>query len=606
MPARTNRYCVCVDDNGAPREINRSGAVVTYKAIDYQSGNPVALQAIPLSNMDEGARRQFEEQVRAAQKLDHVNIARVDDLRSEGDHLVFVSEYLPGETAESWLLAHGPMPVDAVLRIGLQVVDALANVTFHNFTHRAIQPSNLMIVPGTAPDGGWPFVKLTNFGLAGLQLYEKATTELFPTITPAFASPEQLENGKIDFRSEVFSLGATMCFLLSGAVPLLGKPRRDGVADRFVPRMPGMPRHVRKLLQQMLRTDREQRPPDPITLTQQMQASLRRVEGRRSYAVPFSPAVERTTAPDNDLVTSSPSRWLAPALAAALIFFLLGGAALTIYPGQIRAFLQRNRPVANLGQPIGVPEGNAPPSFSPAEVAERDSGTSRLNEDTPPVPQPTVPAAQPSATVVAALPRQSPPISKPVEIAPTPAASPAVAADRRPIERPVEEPSPPAEGPREAPVVVAQVSPTPPRNFSDQTFWGRASRQNQPEGVASAPASPPDQAEGTDEPIASTQKPPLLKSTPANAKNTRTVSSRRRGNTPPLRVGQQQAEFVGTNRNGNWVLRLPSGETVVTPPAPNPLDAPVERHGRVRRVQIPPHALPADNETPEVVLPPSH
>ena len=73
-----------------------------------------------------------------------------------------------------------------------------------------------------------------------------------------------------------------------------------------------------------------------------------------------------------------------------------------------------------------------------------------------------------------------------------------------------------------------------------------------------------------------------------------------------MRIGNEQAQFVRTTEDGKWVLRLPSGDTVVTPPLPrtNVSDTPVVPHGKVRKVQVPPRALPADDGPPVVVLPP--
>jgi serine/threonine protein kinase len=85
----SKHYCVCIREDGTPRELARLGSVVTYKAIDYRSGHPVALQVIPLTSVDQAAREQFEEQARAAQKLDHINIAKVFDVRVEDEHIVF-------------------------------------------------------------------------------------------------------------------------------------------------------------------------------------------------------------------------------------------------------------------------------------------------------------------------------------------------------------------------------------------------------------------------------------------------------------------------------------------------------------------------------------
>ena len=134
----SENYSVCLNEDGSPREIARSGPVVTYKAIGYDSGRVVAMQLIPLASIDEVERVRFEEN---AQKLDNTNLAKVFDVGVEHDHLVFVSEYLEGETADAWVRAHGPMPADAVLRIGLQVMHVLAEAATYSLTHRSIQPA---------------------------------------------------------------------------------------------------------------------------------------------------------------------------------------------------------------------------------------------------------------------------------------------------------------------------------------------------------------------------------------------------------------------------------------------------------------------------------
>src|SRR5437016_105631 len=138
----SENYSVCLNDDGSARALERNGPVVTYKAIGYDSGRAVAMQLIPLTSIDEVDRVRFEESARMAQKLDDSNIARVFDVGIEDDHLVFVTEYLEGETAKAWIDAHGPMPADAVLRIGHQVMNALAAAATHSLTHRSIQPAN--------------------------------------------------------------------------------------------------------------------------------------------------------------------------------------------------------------------------------------------------------------------------------------------------------------------------------------------------------------------------------------------------------------------------------------------------------------------------------
>ena len=157
-------YRISTNYDGAPRELGRAGTAITYKANDTRSGDPVSLKLIPITSIDPETLEQFEEQARAAQHLHHINIAKVLDFGREAEHLVYVSEYLEGETLDSWIAEHGPMPPDAVLRVAAQVVSALSAASFHRLVYRAITPSNLLIVPGPTADGGWPLIKLTDFG----------------------------------------------------------------------------------------------------------------------------------------------------------------------------------------------------------------------------------------------------------------------------------------------------------------------------------------------------------------------------------------------------------------------------------------------------------
>ena len=265
-------YRICAKGDGSPRELSQTGSAITCKAKDIRSGEPVALKLIPIASVDSAAREQFEEQACAAQLLDHINIAKVCAFGVEDHHFVFVSEYLEGETADSWITAHGPMALDAVLRIALQVVSALSAASFHGLTHRAIWPSNLMIVPGPTAEGGWPFVKLINFGFTGF-------------------SPEQLEQGTVDFPSEIYSLGATMCFLLTGVAPSAGPIPLQQLSL--------FPKRVRNLLAQMLRNNPDERPQDPVGFAEEIRECLSRVERRqalaRRFGIPLVSIIPRTS-----------------------------------------------------------------------------------------------------------------------------------------------------------------------------------------------------------------------------------------------------------------------------------------------------------------------
>lgn len=593
----SENYSICLKDDGSPREISRHGAVVTYKAIGYESGRAVALQLIPLTSIEQKAREQFEEQARTVQKLDHVNIAKIYDVGVEGDHLVFATEFLQGETAESWIVNHGPMPADAVVRIAMQTVGALAAAAYHSLTHRSLQPANLMIVPGAAPDGGWPLVKLMNFGLAGLKLYSEGSepTELAPSISPQFASPEQLAHGTVDFRSEMFSLGATLCFLLTGAVPLAGATTGSAAAERVLPTGANIPRSLRNILRRMLRNNPDERPQDPVVLTDELRRCLQKIERRTAFTRKFgeSSPIVPIELPDRP----SRSRWLA----AAAIVVLLALLAALLLPERLRAFVHRNRSIDSIGVPVGVPENapqkntsvaanNATPAPAASAPITQQNAIAQNNQ--PPVaPAPSGPVTQKNAIAQnkaqLVIPENSPPPPSAAPSTPGESAAPIIASNR------MAEPPPPAEGPPpQTPSSPAAVNETPQ--------------------VASAPVESND--------AAVRKALPVPEQSPAQTNERKTATSRaiakqnsrraraaqnRAEHLPPMRVGSMRAEFVGTTQDGNWILQLPSGNTVVTPPVPDVNDVPVI-HRRARKVRIEPRDIPPEDQAPVVVLPPGN
>src|SRR5213082_2747721 len=440
----SENYSVCLNDDGSPREIARSGPVVTYKAIGYDSGRAVAMQLIPLASIDEVERVRFEENARMAQKLENANLAGVLDVGVEHDHFVFVSEYLEGETADSWVRAHGPMPADAVLRIGLQVMTVLAEAATYSLTHRSIQPANLMILPGVAFDGGWPRVKLLNFGLGGLKVHSdnSETHELAPSLPPEFSSPEQLENKPVDFRSDIFSLGAAMWFLMTGSAPS-ALPTTES-SPRLLAPAGAVPRFVRNLVSWMLRTNPEERPQDPAAFAEKMHACLQKAERRTAFTRSFGPPPAITTIPIRE------KKRVAPALALAAAIAVLASLG-AFY------FVRSQRESKPLGVIIGVPEtaeGSSLPvtaSASPSPVVNQVAEHPRL-------------VAQQSPTQTASPPAPSVTEDKL-------SSSPQLAANNRMAEPPV-----PADGPPEtspAPISAElpppEKSESPPADLPDRT-----------------------------------------------------------------------------------------------------------------------------------------
>src|SRR5947208_2969248 len=348
-------YRVCTSEDDSADEVSRTGAAINYKAIDTRSKEPVQLQLIPVTTVEPTKLQQLKERAETAEKLDHVNIAKTFAVGVEHDYFALVSGNFEGETADSWIVANGQMAADAALGVGLQIVRAIGAAAFFNLTNRAIQPSNLMIVPGESPDGGWPFVKLLNFGLAGLELHSDSAEarELAPSISPQFASPEQRANGEIDFRSEMYSLGATMCFLLTGAAPLAVSGMKARLRIQRLPELRRAPKPLHNLLVYLLREDPNNRPQDPVALEKEMRECLTKVERRqaigRKLGIPLAAVVPRKSKGSKQ---ASPVAQVFGGFAAVVILLLAAAAgAEYFFPDKIPYF-HRNEKV---GVQIGVP-----------------------------------------------------------------------------------------------------------------------------------------------------------------------------------------------------------------------------------------------------------
>jgi TolB-like protein/Tfp pilus assembly protein PilF len=180
-------------------------------------------------------------------------------------------QLVEGETLEAKVRREGPTPLAAALEIIEQAARALAAAEKCGVVHRDIKPSNIMLE--SDPGGCRPIVKVIDYGIAKILVPEAELgadqTQTGFIGTPAFASPEQFapsEERKIDTRADIYSLGATFWYLLSGRVPFVGRTLRE-LAAKQAEELPleqlkntHVPARVIALLQSMLAVDPAKRP----------------------------------------------------------------------------------------------------------------------------------------------------------------------------------------------------------------------------------------------------------------------------------------------------------------------------------------------------------
>ena len=196
-------------------KIGEGGMGAVYKARQVSLDRVVALKILRASVMgsDEDIAR-FQNEARAAARLNHDGIAQVYDAGEASDHYYYAMAFINGITVERWITNQGAISEDKALIVVESVALALQYAwQTAGIVHRDIKPANLMV----DEDG---VIKVVDLGLAAMVREEATHTADDEFIgTPNYSSPEHLSGDETDFRSDMYSLGATLYNMLTGTVP---------------------------------------------------------------------------------------------------------------------------------------------------------------------------------------------------------------------------------------------------------------------------------------------------------------------------------------------------------------------------------------------------
>jgi len=253
-------------------QLGEGGMGVVYEAEDTNLGRHVALKFLtPALANDENLLQRFQREARAASSLNHPNICTIHGIEQDESQHFIVMELLDGESLAD-RIRRGPLDVESVLTLGVQIVDALESAHSKGIVHRDLKPANIFVTSrGQA--------KILDFGLAKIDKQKADTSSNVPTAladgltsagatmgTVAYMSPEQARGEITDARTDLFSVGTVIYQMATGVVPFQGDTSAvvfDAILNRDPPPLaqvnPSLPPELGRIIGQALEKDRDLR-----------------------------------------------------------------------------------------------------------------------------------------------------------------------------------------------------------------------------------------------------------------------------------------------------------------------------------------------------------
>ena len=280
-PLRFQHFQVLAKPDGSPQVLGRGAMGTTYKAFDTNLHSIVVIKVInPQYVTNPIARQRFLQEAQAMAKIQHPNVATAFHLSESSQGLFFAMEFCDGPNLQEYVEANGPMKCGDALMIVQHVSSALQAAQKVHLVHRDVKPSNLILVKDEQNN---TITKVIDFGLARtFGEEEDASTDLTAggfVGTANYASPEQLlEQRDLDTRSDIYSLGVTLWYMLCAAPTFRGShfETMAGHVNEEPPWevLPAIPDSALAIIKRMLKKSPEERYQNPSELWDDVQECL--------------------------------------------------------------------------------------------------------------------------------------------------------------------------------------------------------------------------------------------------------------------------------------------------------------------------------------------
>jgi len=257
--------------------LGKGGMGVVYLGVDTHTGQAVAVKQLKreIVQKQPDIVERFTREAEALRALNHPNIVKaLATVDQDGEHYI-VMEYVPGADLGEVLRNESPLPVQRVLKITIELADALTRAHYLKIVHRDLKPANVLMAADGTP-------RLTDFGVAFVAAKERVTTVGISLGTPDYMPPEALDGKAVDHRGDIWALGVMLFEMLTGKHPFAGESLASMVVNVFTKPVPDIeklrpdcPVALADLIYRMMDKDPNTRIPSVRLIGAELEAIMR-------------------------------------------------------------------------------------------------------------------------------------------------------------------------------------------------------------------------------------------------------------------------------------------------------------------------------------------